>query len=187
MFIGLLKVSQASDLVALTRIVFVLTVLLIGCASAPSPSATASIPTTIDQGSEVRTRRTPLVRVDSDLTPMAEVGGEIVLEFSVSNVGPRDIRDLTIIVNDAYLAKMAVLETRPSAIRFNEQGGEYFVFGTLPKGTSQNYVIRMSPNDAGDFVADVDVAEWSSPDMAPLPETDGGVAEYAYETLVTSP
>jgi len=176
-----------SDLSALARLLLVLTVFEFGCASAPSPSPAATDPVAIEQATEVRVATAPVVHVESDLTRVAQVGGEIILELSVSNVGPRDIQDLTIIVNDAFLAKMAAVATNPNAIRHNEQGGEYFTFGTLAKGSMERYVIRMSPNEAGAFSANVDVAEWSSSDMLPLAEADGGVAEYTYETQVVAP
>lgn len=178
------KASHESAMATCIRLLPLLTLLLVGCSSTSSPVATMSVPTAVDQRTDLPTRPAPLVRVDSAVTPIAQVGGEIILEFNVTNVGPRDIRDLTIIVNDAYLAKMAVLETKPPAIRHNEQGGEYFTFGALPKGAMQTYQIRMSPNDPGDFTAEVDLAEWSAEDMVPLPEADGGVAEYAYDTEV---
>lgn len=167
---------------ASARLFLALALLLTGCGSTSPPSTSATFSRTEGQAIDVRRSASPLVRVDSDLTPAALVGGEMVLELRVSNVGRRDIRDLTIILNDAYMSKMTVLETRPRAIRHNEQGGEYFIFRTLPKGATQRYIIRMSPNDTGDFFVDVDIAEWSPPIMAPLPDADGGVAEYVYET-----
>lgn len=168
----------------MTRLLCVLAILLVGCQPFPSPAVTASAtpPSNLEAG--LSGPNLPLVRADAALTTVARVGGEIDLLIDVTNVGPRDIKDLTIIVNEAYLANMAVLETSPRAIRHDEQGGEYFTFATLAKGATQEYVIRLSPNQEGEFSADVDVAEWAPAEWSPLPEADGGVAEFTYGTDV---
>src|SRR5215467_7429452 len=140
---------------ALSLSTLLLTVLLVACEPPSSPNETSVEPTVSEQGHDADPTTLPLVRVYSDLTPVARVGGDVVLELDVSNVGPRDIQDLTIIVNDAYMANMARVETNPAAVRHNEQGGEYFTFGTLPKAARRRYVIRMSPNEAGAFLARV--------------------------------
>src|SRR5262249_39733751 len=158
--------------------------LLVACEPTSSPNATPVVTTISEQDGDADTTATPLVRVDSDITPVARVGGDVVLELDVSNVGPRDIQDLTIIVNDAYMANMARVETNPAAVRHNEQSGEYFTFGTLPKAARRRYVIRMPPNEPGAFLARVAVAEWSPTNMLPLAEAEGGVAEYAHEIQV---
>ena len=171
-------------MVALSRLVFALVLFLAGCGPTSSPSTAAPTNSPSDQETDSLQRESLLVRVDTGLSPFVQVGGEIILELDVTNVGPRDIQDLTIIVNDAYIAMMAVFETSPSAIRHNEQGGEYFTFGALAKGKTQRYVIRMSPKDPGTFIADVDVAGWSPSNMVPLPQDGGGVAEFTYGTDV---
>jgi hypothetical protein len=172
---------------ALAPLLLVLAFVGSGCESTPSATTTPLAPTAIHREVEASNGSGALVRVDSDLTATAPVRGEIVLAVKVANVGPRDIQDLTVIVSEGYMAEMAVVDTNPNAIRRNEQGGEYFIFSTLPKGATQTYVIKLTPNDVGDFTTNVDVAEWSSSEMLPLPEASGGVAEYAFETQVFAP
>lgn len=176
------------EMSALAWLGLILAVLVTGCESAPyvSQLATPTVAVVASSGTDAPSPPAPLVRVDGDLTPVARIGEPVVLELSVSNVGPRDIHDLTIVVNDAYLAEMIGVEATPNAIRYNQMGGEYFAFRTLPRGVTEHYVIRMSPDQAGDFLAKIDVVEWSSWNMAPLSEVDGGVAEFTSETQVLS-
>lgn len=179
------KTVRRIEAVALAWLALMLTLLATGCGSAADTSRTTpSIGAVVTPSVEAPQVAGPTVRVEGDLTPLARVGESVVLELSVSNLGPRDIQDLTIVVNDAYLAEMVGVEATPNAIRYNQMGGEYFAFSTLPKGATGHYVIRMSPDTVGDFTAKVDVAEWSASSMAPLPDADGGAAEYLYETRV---
>ena len=128
-----------------------------------------------------------VITVDGELTEAAEVGGEVLLTMAVTNAGPRDIQQLTVIVNLDYVSRMIVLETQPNAIRHSEQGGEYFIFGPLATGQTGNYVIRMSPLQAGEFDATIDVAELSPIDMTPLRSGRGGPAEFTAHTEVVEP
>jgi hypothetical protein len=152
---------------------------LIGCASVGP--ANRSVTPTADGRSVAQSER---VAVDSDLTEIAQVGGQVVLSIDVTNLGRQDIPQLTLIVNDAYIAGMSVQDTSPDSIRHNEQGGEYFIFGALASGKTGHYVIRMIPLSAGELAATIDVANWSPVDMEPLLLADGGQAHLSAITNV---
>lgn len=152
---------------------------LVGCVS-PAP-AELTVSPTADARIDAQSER---VAIDGDLTQLAPVGGEVVLTIDVTNVGSRDIPQLTLVVNDAYIAGMSVQDTIPNAIRHNEQGGEYFIFGALPQGKTGHYVVRMIPLSAGELNATIDVADWSPVDMQPLLLADGAQAHLSAITEV---
>ena len=107
---------------------------------------------------ELRLELDPADHVRGAGPEIAQVGGQVVLSIDVTNVGGQDIPQLTLIVNDAYIAGMSVQDTSPDSIRHNEQGGEYFIFGALPRGTTGHYIVRMTPLSAGELTATIDVA-----------------------------
>ncbi len=126
------------------------------------------------------------VTISGSLTEFAEVGGEISLDLAVTNVGARDIRELTVVISDAYLAKLTVMDTTPRATRHNEQGGEYFIFGPLASGRTQNYQIKMSPREAGEYEATVFLTDLTPTEITPLLRSGGGEARLTDTTEVVA-
>jgi hypothetical protein len=161
-----------------------LLLLVTSCSAVPSNTETLDVTPT--QRSDRDPRNLAVVTVDGGLTEHTQVGGEVVLNLVVTNTGSRDIQQLTVILNVGYVTHMTVLDTTPTATRHNEQGGEYFIFGPLASGQTENYVIRMSPRETGQFAADIDVAEFSPIDMTPLLDSRGGQAEFLDRTDVAA-
>jgi hypothetical protein len=155
-----------------------------GCGDvSATPTASPLTPTTA-AGTEAPASADGLVSVDGALTEVAQVGGEIKLNLAVTNVGPRDIHELAVVISDAYLANLTVLDTVPSATRHNEQGGEYFIFGALARGQTHTYQITMSPRVPGQYDATVFLTDMTPTEIKPLLLAGGGEAKFTDTTSV---
>jgi hypothetical protein len=171
---------------AVVAFLAIITGLAVGCGdasrkptlTAPSPTAAPVIQTSGPAPGQIA--------IDGGLTEMAVVGGEIDLDLAVTNVGPRDIQELTIVISDAYMAKLTVMDTMPSATRHNEQGGEYFIFGALPSGQTLNYHIGMSPREPGRYEATVFLTDLTPTEIRPLLQAGGGEAQFTDLTEVVT-
>lgn len=90
-----------------------------------------------------------VISATSEYTALAQVGEEVILRFTVSNLGPGDIKDLDIWIQKSYTDAMFIQGCRPECRRGDKGVFHHFLFGPLVVGESRSVEIGFVAVSAG--------------------------------------